>query len=95
MDISKMPSNLTKNKQKIPTKSNAYAIMPIFILNDENLSDGAKLLYLRLSLYEKHEDWPSTQDLAELQNVSDDWIHVWIQQLAEEHYIVCGSEVRI
>jgi|HubBroStandDraft_2_1064218.scaffolds.fasta_scaffold00031_41 hypothetical protein len=71
----------------IPQKS-SYAIIPSYILDDENLDEGAKNLYARISMYSQDgRCWASNQHFADKQKVTTRCIQKWLKQLVDAEYI--------
>lgn len=70
-------------------KKGYYAIIPANVRYDENLIDGAKLLYGEITALtnEKGYCWASNSYFAELYGVSKVTISNWIRQLKKGGYI--------
>lgn len=75
-------------------KKGYYAIIPANVRYDENLTDGAKLLYGEITALtnEKGYCWASNSYFAELYGVSKVTISNWIRQLKKGGYIY--SEIK-
>ena len=66
----------------------SYAILPSFIMDDENLDEGAKILYARISMYSQDgRCWASNAHFAEKQKVTIRCIQNWLKQLIDNEYI--------
>lgn len=69
------------------TKS-SYSIVPCFILDDNDLDEGAKILYARISmLSQEGRCWATNGYFAEKQKVTERCVQKWLQQLKEKEYI--------
>ena len=66
----------------------SYAILPSFIMDDDNLNEGAKILYARISMYSQEgRCWASNAHFAEKQKVSTRCIQNWLTELKKCGYI--------
>lgn len=75
--------NIQENVQK-----GSYAILPSYIMDDENLDEGAKILYARISMYASEgRCWASNKHFAEKQNVTIRCIQNWLKQLVDAQHI--------
>ena len=71
----------------------SYAIIPSYILDDENLDEGAKNLYARISMYSQEgRCWASNSHFAEKQKVTTRCIQKWLKQLSDAEYIFIEVE---
>ncbi len=73
-----------------PTKNHngSFAILPSFVMENENLDEGAKILYARISMYsENGRCWASNSHFADKQKVDIRTIQRWLKQLVDEEYI--------
>jgi|GEM_PF-6351051 hypothetical protein len=69
-------------------RNGSYAIIPCYILDDENIEEGAKNLYSRISmLSEEGRCWASNEYFAEKHKVTTRCIQNWLKQLADAEYI--------
>lgn len=76
------PSQYTENR------NGSFAIIPSFVLDNENLDEGAKSLYARISMYSQDgRCWASNAHFAEKQKVDIRTIQRWLKQLIENDYI--------
>lgn len=68
--------------------TSSYAVLPSFIMDDENLEEGAKILYARISMYSQEgRCWASNAHFADKQKVNTRTIQRWLKQLIENGYI--------
>ena len=75
-------------------QNSSYAVVPCYILDDEDLDEGAKNLYARLSMYSKDgRCWPSNAHLAEKHRVSERTIQNWLKQLVDKEYILVDIDM--
>jgi hypothetical protein len=66
----------------------SFAILPSFIMDNENLEEGAKILYARISMYSQDgRCWASNAHFAEKQKVTIRCIQKWLKQLVDNEYI--------
>jgi hypothetical protein len=69
-------------------KRSSYAVIPCYIMDDEKLHDGAKMLYARISMYSQEgRCWASNRHLSEKHGVDTRTIQRWLKQLSDEGYI--------
>ncbi len=69
-------------------RNGSYAITPSFVLDDETLDEGAKVLYGRISMYsEEGRCWASNQHFADKHKVTTRCIQQWLEQLKDAGYI--------
>ena len=69
-------------------RKSSYGHLPSFIMEDENLEDGAKILYARIDMYSQEgRCWASNEHLAEKQKVTVRCIQLWLKQLLDCEYI--------
>lgn len=66
----------------------SFAFLPCYIMDDETLDEGAKILYARISMYSNEgRCWASNQHFAEKQKVTTRCIQKWLAELKEAGYI--------
>lgn len=69
-------------------KKSSYAIIPCYILDDENIEEGAKNLYARISmLSDEGRCWATNEYFAEKHKVTTRCIQNWLKQLKDAEYI--------
>lgn len=74
-------------------RSSSYAVIPSYILDDDDLDEGAKTLYARISMYSQDgRCWASNKHFAEKQKVTTRCIQLWLKQLVDKGYIVVEVE---
>ncbi len=70
-------------------KKSSYAITPSYILDDEDLDEGAKVLYSRISMYsDEGRCWASNAHFADKHKVTERTIQNWLKQLSDKEYIL-------
>lgn len=69
-------------------EKSSYAIIPSYIMDDEKIHDGAKMLYARISMYSKEgRCWASNKHLSEKHGVDVRTIQRWLKELSDQGYI--------
>jgi hypothetical protein len=75
-------------------KRSSYAVVPCYIMDDEKLHDGAKMLYARISMYSQEgRCWASNKHLSEKHGVDVRTIQRWLKELSDEGYIEIEIEI--
>ena len=70
------------------TKKSSWAVTPGYILDDDDLDEGAKNLYSRISMYlSDGRCWATNNHFAEKHKVSLRTIQNWLSQLKDKGYI--------
>lgn len=87
------------NSMNFPQEQNqdhakfSYATIPYYILDDEEIEDGAKLLYARISnMAQEGRCWAGNKFLAEKHKVCERTIQKWLKQLSDAEYIIVEIE---
>ena len=77
-------------------KKSYYAIIPANVRYDNNLTDGAKLLYGEITALcnEKGYCWASNSYFADLYSVSNVSISKWINQLVKQGYLTSEMQYK-
>jgi hypothetical protein len=80
------------SEKNINSKS-SYAVLPSFVMDDDNLNEGAKILYARISMYSQEgRCWASNDHFAEKQQVTTRCIQKWLAELKDAGYIEVDIE---
>jgi len=66
----------------------SYAVLPSYVMDDESLDEGAKVLYARISMYaQEGRCWATNAHFAAKQKVTIRCIQKWLAQLEDAEYI--------
>lgn len=68
---------------------NGYSVIPTYILNDKDLTNGSKLLYARLSSLTNAigYSWATNKYLAEASGITTRQIGTYLAELAQKNHI--------
>lgn len=70
------------------TNRSSYAVIPSYILEDDDLDEGAKVLYGRISMYSQDgRCWATNKHFSEKHKVDPRTIQRWLTQLKDAGYI--------
>ncbi len=79
---------MSSPSESIQNRNGSFAILPSFVMDNENLDEGAKILYARISMYSQDgRCWASNAHFAEKQKVTTRCIQKWLKQLSDFGYI--------
>lgn len=67
----------------------SFAVIPSYILDDDDLDSGAKILFARISMYSNQgRCWASNDHFAEKEKTSVRTIQRYLKQLVDKKYII-------